>query len=264
MLNEIKHGNGRELALRVCRESCLLYLAAIDTSGAEQFFTGLRAKFGKFDGKCVPSNFLCELRKITCCGPAIQEPQLSRGACFQPKMSQLVGIRSALHCANDLRIQFTLVVNKVRRVVNLPEGLVVGLRKNGLQAALWASPMIWDLLAKTQNHFCGTGKAWIHGNPLAHFNEARTTTPRGVPSGASAVTCKVPLWVSTLVRAGGNLQPDRHNKVARYGPELTFTFEPFENGEAEFISLDLLDDRGRIPLPRGASRSIISPGLLFF
>src|SRR6266446_246201 len=264
MLNEIKHGDGRELALGVRRESCLLDLAAIDTPGAEQPFTGVRAKFGVLNCKSIPPHLLCEVCKITSRGATIQEPLLSRSTCPQPKMAQLVGIRSALHFANDLRIQFTLVVNKVGRVVNLPEGLVVGLRKNGLQAALWASPMIWNFLAKTQNHFCGTGKAWIHGNPLAHFNEARTTTPRGVPSGASAVTSKVPRWVSTLVPAGGNLQPDRHNKVARYGPELTFTFEPLENGEAEFISLDLLDDRGRIPLPRGASRSIISPGLLFF
>src|SRR5713226_6229948 len=218
MLNEIKHGDGRELALGVRRESCLLDLAAIDTPGAEQLFTGVRAKFGVLNCKSIPPHLLCEVCKITSRGATIQEPLLSRGTCPQLNMAQLVGIRSALHFANDLRIQFTLVVNKVGRVVNLPEGLVVGLRKNGLQAALWASPMIWNFLAKTQNHFCGTGKAWIHGNPLAHFNEARTTTPRGVPSGASAVTSKVPHWVSTLVPAGGNLQPDRHNKVARSGP----------------------------------------------
>src|SRR6267378_1444460 len=64
--------------------------------------------------------------------------------------------------------------------------------------------MIWNLFAKTQSHFCRTRKACIHGRPVAHFKDARTTTPRGVPSGASAIRGRALHWVSALVVAGGN------------------------------------------------------------
>src|SRR5437016_1013647 len=177
MLDEIKHGDNRELTFGIRCKSRFLGLPAIDPPWTEQFLASPRAKFGILDGKCVPPKFFCELCEITRCCPAIQEPFLSRGSGAQFQVAQLVLVGGALHCAHDPGIELALVMDKVRRVVNLREGLIVGLRENALQTAVWAAPMIRYVFTKTQHHSHRTGKACWHGSLLVHFKDARTTMP---------------------------------------------------------------------------------------
>src|SRR2546429_8890287 len=102
-------------------------------------------------------------------------------------------------------------MDKVGRVVNPREGLIVGLRENALQTTVGEAPVIHYLFTKTQHHSHRTGKTCWHGSLLAHFKDARTTMPGSVLSGTCAAAGNVLL-----------LNLDFHSNITNYATPKTW------------------------------------------